>query len=68
MNKFIWVRDRDKTEHYINVDHIVRVVNIHSHGVYSAAAYLVLTDKTLHLSQDDFDTYEDVISKIQAAV
>ena len=68
MSKFIWVRDRDKTEHYINVDHIVRVVNIHAHGVYSAAAYLVLTDKTLFLSEEVFDTYQDVISKIQAAV
>lgn len=67
MSKFIWVRDRDKIEHYINVDHIVRVTNIHSHGVYSAAAYLVLKDKTLNLSQDDFDTYQDVITKIQAA-
>ena len=67
MSKFIWVRDRDKVEHYINIDHIIRVAKHHSHGVYSAAAYLVLTDKTLHLSEDDFDTYEEVISKIQAA-
>jgi hypothetical protein len=68
VSKFIWVRDRDKIEHYINVDHIVRVTNIQAHGVYSAAAYLVLTDKTLFLSQEDFDTYQDVITKIQAAV
>ena len=68
MNKFIWVRDRDKVEHYINVDHIVRVTSIHAHGVYTASAYLVLKDTTLYLSQEDFDTYQDVISKIQASV
>ena len=68
MTKFIWVRDRDKVEHYINVDHIIRVTNIHAHGVYSAAAYLVLDGITLYLSQDEFDTYQDVISKIQAAL
>lgn len=67
MSKFIWVRDRDKIEHYINVDHIVRVANIQAHGVYSASAYLVVKDITLFLSQDEFDTYEDVITKIQAA-
>jgi hypothetical protein len=68
MTKFIWVRDRDKIEHYINVDHIVRVTKIAAHGVYSASAYLVSKEGTLYLSQDDFDTAEDVIAKIQAAL
>lgn len=69
MTKFIWVRDRDKIEHYINVDHIIDVKKIPSHGVYSPSSYLVLVKEgEIYLSQDDFDTYEDVISKIQSAL
>lgn len=69
MSKFIWVRDRDKFEHYINVNHIIDVKKIPAHGVYSAAAYIILAKEgEIPLSLDQFDTYEDVITKIQAAV
>ncbi len=67
MTKFIWVRDRDKIEHYINVDHIVKVTKVPAHGVHGVSSYLVLIKEgEIGLSQDEFDTYEDVISKIQA--
>ena len=68
MTKFIWVRDCDKVEHYINVDHIVRVTKIPAHGVYGSSTYLVLKDDRIYLSQDEFDTYEEVISKIQSVL
>lgn len=72
MSKFIWVRDLDKIEHYINVDHIIRLTKIPAHGTYSAATFIILneginTTKNIRLSQDEFDTYEEVIAKIQAA-
>jgi hypothetical protein len=73
MSNFIWVRDRDKREHYINIDHIVRVTKVESKQIgYSDYAYIVLneghmTQKTIDLSKDDFDTYQDVINKIQVA-
>ena len=66
MTKFIWVRDCYKVEHYINVDHIVRVTKITDPGVYGSSTYLVLKDEMIYLSQDEFDTYEEVISKIQS--
>ena len=69
MSKFIWVRDRDKREHYINVDHIIAVTKVPAHGVYSGYAYIVLAKEgEIHLSEDEFDTYEDVIAKIQQAL
>lgn len=69
MTKFIWVRDRDKIEHYINVDHIIDVKRIAAHGVYSAASYIILAKEgEIPLSLTDFDTYEDIISKIQVAL
>jgi len=69
MNKFIWVRDRDKVERYINVDHIIAVTKVSAHGVYNASAYIVLVKEgEITLSQDEFDTYEDVIAKIQQAL
>jgi len=74
MNKFIWVRDREKREHYINIDHIVRVTKVESKRVgYGNYAYLVMNDiregsKSIDLSKDEFDTYEDVIAKIQQAL
>lgn len=72
MSNFIWVRDRDKREHYINIDHIVRVTKVKPHNGYGDYAYLILNDgsqggKSIDLSKDDFDTYQDVINKIQAA-
>lgn len=69
MTKFILVRDRDKIEHYINVDHIINVKRIAAHGVYSAAAYIILAKEgEIPLSLDQFDTYEDVIAKIGVAL
>lgn len=69
MTKFIWVRDRDKNEHYINVDHIIRATKRPAHGSFSAAAYLILRDKKeINLSQDMYDTVDDVILKIQDAM
>lgn len=69
MTKFIWVRDRDKNEHYINVDHIIRVTKLPAHGSFSAAAYLILRDeKEINLSQDMYDTADDVILKIKDAM
>jgi hypothetical protein len=63
MTRFIWVRDRDKMEHYINVNHIVRVTKVHivlNEGVDSTRA--------IWLSPDSFDTLEDVVAKIQVAM
>lgn len=66
MSKFIWVRDRDKREHYINIDHIIRVTKVPSSANLSDYAYIILNDgKTIELSKDIFDTYQDVIAKIQ---
>jgi hypothetical protein len=71
MNNFIWVRDRDKREHYINIDHIVRVTKVRASANLSEYAYIVINESGKHssidLSKDDFDTYQDVINKIQAA-
>ena len=71
MSKFIWVRDRDKREHFVNVDHIVRVTKIPSNPPYNHYSYIVINEgrdkqQTIELSNDDYDTCEDVISKIQA--
>ena len=68
MTRFIWVRDRDNIEHYVNVDHIIRVTKIPAHGSYSASAYVILRDKKeIGLSNDKYDTADDVIAKIQVA-
>ena len=51
MTRFIWVRDADKIEHYINVNHIIKVTKVPAHGSFSAAAYIVLRDeKEIRLS------------------
>ena len=69
MTKFIWVRDRDKIEHYINVDHIIRVTKIPARGEFSAASYLTLIkDGEISLSVDKHDTADDVIAKIGVAL
>jgi hypothetical protein len=63
MTRFILVRDRDYVEHYINVNHIVRVTKVHivlNEGVEST--------KAIWLSPDNFDTFEDVVAKIQVAM
>lgn len=72
MSKFIWIRDFDKNEHYINVDQIIRVTKVPMRGNYGGYAYIVMTDNdshkgTISLSKDDFDTFEEVITKIQSA-
>lgn len=72
MSKFIWVRDRDKREHFINVDHIVRVTKVPASGSYSFFAYIVMNEgtdsqKTIDLSKDQFDTFEEVIEKVAQA-
>jgi hypothetical protein len=72
MTKFIWVRDIDKKEHYINVDTITRVTKSPELGLYKAYSYIVIADgtpggKCINLSNDTFDTADDVIAKIQIA-
>ena len=69
MTKFIWVRDANKFEHYVNVDHIIRVTKMPAHGQFSASAYIILRDeKEIRLSSDEYDTADEVITKIQAAI
>lgn len=72
MSKFIWIRDRDKREHFVNVDHIVRVTKVPASGTYSQYAYVVLNEgtaaqKTIDLSKDQFDTFEEVVEKVAQA-
>ena len=65
MTRFIWVKDSAGAEHYINVNHIIRVTKRHA----DSAHYLTLiTDGEIGLSQDTYDTVEDVITKIQMAM
>jgi hypothetical protein len=69
MTRFIWIRDIDKVEHYVNVNHIVRVVRVPSYANFSEYAYVVLIDdKHISLSKENFDTYKDVINKIGVAM
>lgn len=69
MTKFIWVRDRDKIDHYLNVNHIIRVTKVPAHGSFSEAAYIMLRDgKEIGLSTDKFDTADEVIAKIGVAL
>jgi hypothetical protein len=72
MTKFIWVRDIDKREHYININHIARVTKVPESTILKseAYAYMVVNDgtpggKEIRLFNDTYDTVEDVISKIQ---
>jgi hypothetical protein len=72
MSKFIWIRDRDKREHFVNVDHIVRVTRVLGTSSYSQYGYVVLneghsTQKSLDLSDVSIDTFEEVIEKIAQA-
>ena len=71
MTRFIWVRDRDKVDHYINVDHIARVSKVPAHGHFSALSYIIMIDdkREISLSMETYDTADDVIAKIlQASV
>ena len=67
MTRFIWVRDIDKVDHYINVDNIVRVTKVPGSNSIAAYSYLVVNDSKITLSQDKYDTADDVITKIQVA-
>lgn len=72
MTRFIWVRDINKVDHYINVNHIARVTKTPGTNQISAYSYLILNDgtdggKVITLSQDNYDTADDVIAKIQVA-
>jgi hypothetical protein len=61
MTRFIWVRDKNEIEYYVNVYHIVRV-----YGSYVE----LQNDKIIWLFNEGkgYDTAEDVIAKIQAAL
>lgn len=64
MTRFIWVKDNTGAEHYININHIIRVTKHHP----DSAHYLTLIkDGEITLSQDKYDTADDVIAKIQMA-
>ncbi len=67
MNNFIWVRDKDKTQHYINV-YFVRVTKVPASGTYPEYGYMVLNEPhrdRINLSDDQFDTVDEVVSKIR---
>jgi arginyl-tRNA synthetase len=69
MTRFIWVRDADKLDHYLNVNHIIRVTKVAAHGQFSAYAYIMLRDGNgIRLSTDKYDTADDVIAKIGVAL
>lgn len=72
MTRFIWVKDLDKRDHYLNVNHIVRVTKVPAYMHTRECAYLILRDgKELALSSEQghtYDTADDVITKIQVAM
>lgn len=78
MSRFIWVRDYDKREHYINVNHIARVTKVPPfNGPLKSPgySYIIVNDgttgtggKEIRLFNDEYDTVEDVIAKIQIAL
>lgn len=75
MTRFIWVRDRDKHDHYISVNHIARVTKVPPNSTLksSGRAYIVVNDGTdggkyIQLSHDTYDTADDIIAKIQVAM
>jgi hypothetical protein len=67
MSSFIWVRDKNKNSHYVNVDYIIRVTKIPAAPPYGEYSYIVLQgiDKHIDLSNDEYDTYDEVIAKIK---
>jgi len=69
MTRFIWVRDINKVDHYINVRHIERVTKVPAHGRYTDSGYIIMNKgKEISLSTETFDTADDVIAKIQMAM
>lgn len=72
MTRFIWVRDINKVDHYINVNHIARVTKVPAGNHISAHSFLIVNDgtvggKAITLSENNYDTADDVITKIQVA-
>ena len=72
MTRFIWIKDEDKRDHYVNVNHIIRVTKVAARGQFFAYEYVILRDgKEIRLTTEQghtYDTAEDVIEKIQAAL
>jgi len=69
MTRFIWVRDADLQDHYLNVKHIIRVTQVLAHGINPALSTIILSNgNPIRLSFDNYDTAEDVIAKIQMAM
>lgn len=72
MTRFVWVKDEDKREHYLNVNHIIRVTKVAAHGQFSAYQYIILRDgKEIRLLTGQghyYDTADDVIAKIGVAL
>jgi hypothetical protein len=73
MTRFIWVRDADLQDHYINVKHIICVTQVPAHGINPALSTIILSNEnpignSIRLSLDKYDTAEDVIAKIQMAM
>jgi hypothetical protein len=69
MTRFIWVRDADLQDHYLNVKHIIRVTQVPAHGINPALSTIILSNENpIRLSLDKYDTAEDVIAKIQLAM
>ena len=68
MTRFIWVRDKDKVDHYINVDHIARVTKVPAQGNYAGSAFIMMNHgREISLSTETYDTADEVIAKIQMA-
>jgi UDP-N-acetyl-D-mannosaminuronic acid transferase (WecB/TagA/CpsF family) len=72
MTRFIYIKDIDKRDHYLNVHHIVRVTKHAAYMSMREQAYVILRDgKEIALSVDQghtYDTYDDVIAKIGVAL
>ncbi len=69
MTRFIWVRDMNKVDHYINVRHIERVTKVPAQGSYADSGYIIMNKgKEISLSTETYDTADEVIAKIQMAM
>ena len=69
MTRFIWVRDADLQDHYLNVKHIIRVTQVPARSPHPALSTIILSNgNPIRLSFDKYDTAEDVIAKIQVAM
>ena len=69
MTRFIWVRDKDKVDHYINVRHIQRVTKVPAQGNYHSSAFIMMNHgREISRSTETYDTADEVIAKIQMAM